>query len=99
MKPTLNYLPDLAQSFARVKTLLELEEKVNTNTILGYAIKKAFIDKEPPAKILQMIKDQIRDERKAVITCIPEYIVRSIEKNFPEIQSDPNDIPAQLFRK
>lgn len=85
-------LPDLAASFARMKTLLELEEKVNTNTILGYAIKKGFIDKIPNVEIIQMIKDQIADNRKAVENCIPEYIVRSIEKYWPEIEADKNDL-------
>ena len=78
-------LPDLAQSFARMKTILELEEKVNVDTIFGFSIKKAFIDKESNYSIIQMIKDQIKDCRESVVNCIPEYLVKSIETNFPDI--------------
>lgn len=85
-------LPDLAASFARLNTMIDLETHVDENTILGHAVKLAFIQKQPNTDIIQMIKDQILDNRKAVENCIPEYIIRSIEKYFPEIEADADDL-------
>lgn len=79
-------LPDLAKTFGRLKTMIELEQRVNANTIIGHAIKKAFIDKRPYLEIVKMIIDQLQDNRKAVENCIPPYIVRSIETYWPEVQ-------------
>jgi aryl-alcohol dehydrogenase-like predicted oxidoreductase len=82
MKATLTSLPDLARSLKRLKTLIDLQNEVNTDTIFGYAVKKGFIDKEPPSVIIGMIKDQLKDNREAVTNCIPEDIVKAIEENF-----------------
>ena len=65
---------------------------INTQTILGIAIRQAFIDKMPTNEIIKTIKEAILDNRNAVINCIPEYIVENIEKYFPEIQPDRNDL-------
>lgn len=85
-------LPDLAASFGRIKTMIELEEKVNTETLFGYTIKLAFINKAQNIEIVQMIVDQLADSRETVLNCIPKWIVADIEKYWPEIKAETNDI-------
>lgn len=84
MKTTLSELPDLAQSFGRIKTLIELEDSVNSETVLGYCIKLAFIQKKPHSYIISTIKYLLMDNRNAVENCIPKSVVEDIIKYWPE---------------
>ena len=79
---TIKELPDLAKPLKQMDVMLQLERYVDDQTLLGYSIKKAFIDKAPLGEIAKMIKDQLRDNRQAVINCIPARVVQLIEDNF-----------------
>lgn len=78
----LTELPDIAKTFARLKIMLDLEEKVNENTLLGMSIKRGIMNKEKPSVIIQTIKDAARDNREAVLNVIPENLLNYIEKRF-----------------
>lgn len=85
-------LPDLAQSMGRLKTMIELEARTNADSLFGYSIKLAFINKEPSKKVIQMIVDQLQDDRKAVENCIPKDVIEGIEKYWPEVKPETNDL-------
>lgn len=94
MNPYMRDLPDLAQSMGRLKTMIDLNEKVNTETSFGFAVKLAFIKNEPSAEIVAMIKDQLFEHRQEVEKSIPKEIINSIEKYWPE--NDPDDLKNVL---
>jgi hypothetical protein len=71
---------DLARSFGRLKTLIDLEKYVADNTIFGESIKLAFVEKKPTDEIIRTIKEQLQDNRELVCRCIPPYLVDNIEK-------------------
>jgi hypothetical protein len=68
-------------SLEKLGLILELEEKINPNTITGYAILSALREKNTSASnLLRYIKDQATDSRKTMLTCIPEELLDKILK-------------------
>lgn len=78
----LTELPDLAKTFARLKIMLDLEQQVNENTLLGMAIKRGIMNREKPSVIIQTIKDAARDNREGILNVIPEDLLDYIENRF-----------------
>lgn len=71
-------LPDLSESFRKMKLLIQLERDINTDTILGYALKLAFMDKTPPAEILATMKSWLEDNPKALQNVLEEPLLSDI---------------------
>ena len=76
---TLTQLPDLAKSFKKLKLILDLREKANPNTSIGFAIISAIDSKSVQTnEILQYAKEQAQDCLQTMIDCIGDELTERI---------------------
>jgi hypothetical protein len=77
-QPTLGEFPNLAESFSKLKIAIELNKASYHNSIFGMAIKKG-LDGHNLNGVLQMIRDQAKDNRPLVADIVGENLLLEIE--------------------
>lgn len=71
-------LKNLTQTFEYLKIIIDLDGKVNTNTLFGFAIQNAIDTKQPAKNIIKTIAEQANDNYKLIAEVIGENLTKRI---------------------